>query len=207
MRILMAFLFVMLGGVSQAATIVDEKLFQPVAITDDDFEEYCTSVCTTSWYSDTKFVLGIPMVFDVPLGKRLASAKIDYTLFFIGVGVFDQIDFNAFGYIQGPLRDYYPEVFPQLTSASPVSVSSNSIRLHVAGSTRPQWESNVFTSFDIGGTASAIGRTVSEKAMRVGIHYKLTYKTAPLAPVPLPASGVGMLLALAGLVLAARRRA
>lgn len=67
-------------------------------------------------------------------------------------------------------------MFPQLTSASPVSVSKNLIRLHVAGSTRPQWESNVFTSFDIGGTATAIGRTVSEQAMRVGIHYKLTNK-------------------------------
>ncbi len=207
MRILLALLFGMLGGVAQAATIVDERLYQPFALPDDVFQENCTPVCNSSWFSETRLVFFLPMLFDVPAGMRLGSAKIDYKLTFAGVGDFDNLRFFSFGYIEAPLQSFYPEVFPKLTSDSPTQIISDSIRLRVNKATRADWERDLFTSFEIGGAVGAAGRTVSEDAMRVGLNYRLTYKTVPLAPVPLPASGLVMLAALGGLVLASRRRA
>ncbi len=206
MRILLAMLFGMLGGVAQAATIVDERQYGGT-LPDDVFEESCHATCYTSWFSDTRNVFGVPMIFDVPVGMRLASAKIDYKLTFSGVGDFDNMRFFSFGYIEAPLQSFYPDVFPELTSDTRTQVFSDSIRLRVNKATRADWERFLFTSFDIGGAVVAAGRMVSDDAMRVGLDYRLTYKTVPLAPVPLPASGLVMLAALGGLVLASRRRA
>lgn len=208
MRILMAFLFVMLGGIVHSATIVVENSWGPFALSDGDLEECYTSDCFGSRFAEPRIVDGFYFNFDVPTGMRLARARIDYTISFAGVGDFDYIRFWTNVEIVGPMPSYHGATAQaELTAASPTKEIKNSFKFPVSKSTMPPFSQPPYFVLDASGNSGAWGRNPSQGSMEIGLQYRFSYTTVPVAPVPLPASGIAMLLALSGLVLASRRRA
>lgn len=147
MRILMALAFAVLSSTVQAATVVEERDFGLGPLYDRDVEECDSTDCYGSRFAEPNNHEYFLLDFLVPVGMRLARARLDYTLTFQGLGDFDDIRFWTNIEVAGPGPSYFGDgPSPDVTSKSPTAVVKNSFRFPVSKSTFPHFHT-LYISF------------------------------------------------------------